>query len=151
MHLHLRAIGKLKEKSALELLTQYHKRLPWKLSIAEHEVKHYSTAQERKEAEGAWLLSGLAKSSLLIALDERGKSYDSIQFAHMLQQWREQHGDVTFVIGGADGLSDAVKTRAHSLISFGALTWPHQLVRIMLVEQLYRASTILSGHPYHRA
>jgi len=85
-------------------------------------------------------------------LEERGESLPSAAFAGRLQAWRaEDKPAVVFVIGGADGLAPALKDKSNLTLAFGAATWPHQLVRVMLLEQLYRAVTILSGHPYHRA
>jgi 23S rRNA (pseudouridine1915-N3)-methyltransferase len=93
-----------------------------------------------------------AEAPLLVALDERGKSMTSEAFARQLAVWRDQgEARVVFAIGGHDGLPAAVKKHARLTLSFGAQTWPHLLVRTMLAEQLYRAMTILSGHPYHRA
>ena len=84
-------------------------------------------------------------------LDERGQNVDSAAFAALLRQWRaEDRPAVCFVIGGADGLAQSLSERAKVKLAFGGATWPHQLVRIMLLEQLYRAGTILAGHPYHR-
>jgi 23S rRNA (pseudouridine1915-N3)-methyltransferase len=87
-----------------------------------------------------------------VALDERGKAYDSAGFAKQFAAWRSQSGDnLAFVIGGADGLAPAVLEKTAARLAFGTLTWPHMLARVMLLEQLYRAHTILTGHPYHRA
>jgi 23S rRNA (pseudouridine1915-N3)-methyltransferase len=89
---------------------------------------------------------------MLIALDERGKNLDSETFAGHLGRWRDDGaGDAVFVIGGADGLSPELRRKVQLAVAFGAATWPHQMVRVLLLEQLYRAATILSGHPYHRA
>ena len=84
------------------------------------------------------------------ALDERGDNIDSAAFAAHLGRWRDDSADAAFVIGGADGLSPELRRKAKVRLAFGQATWPHQFVRIMLLEQLYRAATILSGHPYHR-
>jgi 23S rRNA (pseudouridine1915-N3)-methyltransferase len=87
-----------------------------------------------------------------VILDERGATMNSASFAVQLQDWRAQDKPaVVFIIGGADGLAPSLRARADLVLAFGTLTWPHQLVRIMLLEQLYRAVTILGGHPYHRA
>jgi 23S rRNA (pseudouridine1915-N3)-methyltransferase len=75
----------------------------------------------------------------------------SAAFAGQLARWRDQAAELAFVIGGADGLDDSVRTRASLLLSLGPMTWPHMLVRVLLAEQLWRAHSILSGHPYHRA
>jgi 23S rRNA (pseudouridine1915-N3)-methyltransferase len=87
----------------------------------------------------------------LVALDERGRSLPSEAFAKLMGGWRDQGvGLAAFVIGGADGLDRAVTERADLLLALGPMTWPHQLVRVMLAEQIYRADSILAGHPYHR-
>ncbi len=89
--------------------------------------------------------------ALTVCLDERGKNIDSETFAGWIGEWRDAgRPELAFVIGGADGLDRDLRDGAERVLSFSALTWPHQLVRIMLAEQLYRATTILSGHPYHR-
>ena len=94
----------------------------------------------------------VASVPLVIALDEKGKSLSSEEFARDLARWRDAgEPRALFVIGGPDGLTAEVKRRARSTIAFGTQTWPHLLVRTMLAEQLYRAVTILGGHPYHRA
>ena len=86
------------------------------------------------------------------ALDEHGKALDSAAFAGQLGRWREESiANVVFLIGGADGLSPELRRMGKMTLAFGAATWPHQIVRILLLEQLYRAATILAGHPYHRA
>jgi 23S rRNA (pseudouridine1915-N3)-methyltransferase len=87
-----------------------------------------------------------------VILDERGSTMNSASFAGRLQDWRAaDRPALVFVIGGADGLAPSLRDKADLALAFGACTWPHQLVRIMLLEQLYRAVTILGGHPYHRA
>jgi 23S rRNA (pseudouridine1915-N3)-methyltransferase len=110
------------------------------------------TASERRREEGQKLQMQLQPGSALILLDERGKSYSSEEFAGRIGLLRDG-GRKTLVvaIGGPDGHDQSLRDQADLVVSFGALTWPHQLVRIMLGEQLYRAATILSGHPYHRA
>jgi 23S rRNA (pseudouridine1915-N3)-methyltransferase len=104
-------------------------------------------------AEEAGAISALIpEKSVLVALDERGKTIDSAAFAQHLGRFRDQSvANTIFTIGGADGLSPDLRRKAKLTIAFGAATWPHQLVRVMLLEQIYRAATILAGHPYHRA
>lgn len=101
--------------------------------------------------EAALILAQVPDGATVVALDERGKALDSAGLARQLARWRTDARDLVFVIGGADGLDDSVTKRAGLTLSLGPMTWPHQLVRVMLAEQLYRADTILSGHPYHRA
>ncbi len=87
----------------------------------------------------------------MVALDETGKSIGSAAFAEQIGRWRDESvADAVFIIGGADGLSPELRRRARLSVAFGAATWPHQMVRVMLLEQIYRAATILAGHPYHR-
>ncbi|MET0357905.1 MAG: 23S rRNA (pseudouridine(1915)-N(3))-methyltransferase RlmH [Pararhizobium sp.] len=110
-----------------------------------------SSSETRKREEGAQLLKSLPDAGLLILLDERGKHLDSPDFANLIGGFRDQgKRDMTIAIGGADGLDPELPARADAVICLGRLTWPHQLVRILIAEQLYRAVTILSGHPYHR-
>ena len=102
-------------------------------------------------AEAALLEKALPTGALLCVLDERGKVESSPAFADRLAGWRDQgRGDVAFVIGGADGIDPALRSRADHAMSFGKMVWPHMLVRVMLAEQLYRAASILAGAPYHR-
>ncbi|VAW05039.1 23S rRNA (pseudouridine(1915)-N(3))-methyltransferase [hydrothermal vent metagenome] len=103
-------------------------------------------------AEAALLERTLPKAAVVIALDERGTLLSSPAFAKRLGDWRDQgQSDLTFIIGGADGLAPELRRRSDFSLSFGQMVWPHILARVMLAEQLYRAATILSGGPYHRA
>jgi 23S rRNA (pseudouridine1915-N3)-methyltransferase len=101
--------------------------------------------------EAALLRKAVPDGALLCCLDERGVVESSPKFADRLGRWRDQgRASVAFVIGGADGLDPGLRAEADHLMSFGAMVWPHMLVRVMLAEQLYRASSILAGAPYHR-
>lgn len=112
--------------------------------------KSLSDAALRKR-EGELLLAGVPQGAELVVLDERGENISSRELAAYLDRLRHNGADAAFLIGGADGHGEEVRRRAGKTISFGAATWPHMLVRVMLAEQLYRAITILTGHPYHRA
>jgi 23S rRNA (pseudouridine1915-N3)-methyltransferase len=102
--------------------------------------------------EAATILAAIPEKSAMVALDQRGDNIDSAAFARHLGRWRdEQVASTIFVIGGADGLSPDLRRKVKLSLAFGSATWPHQLVRVMLLEQIYRAATILAGHPYHRA
>ena len=108
-------------------------------------------ADQRKREEAAKLSESLGAGAPLILLDERGKNLSSQDFATMIAKHRDGGARaITFAIGGADGHAEESRQRAQMVISFGAMTFPHQLMRILIAEQLYRAATILSGHPYHR-
>ncbi len=101
--------------------------------------------------EGDRILARVGRSDRVIALDVAGSACSTEKLANKLDDWRMQGGDVSFLIGGADGLDRRCLARADETISLSAMTFPHQLVRVMLAEQLYRAWTVLHGHPYHRA
>jgi 23S rRNA (pseudouridine1915-N3)-methyltransferase len=119
------------------------------LEIAEGRAQ---SADERRRDEAGRLRAQIAKSAALVALDERGKNIASADFAQKIGDLRDGgRRHLAFVIGGPDGLDAAFRGEAELTLSFGLLTWPHQLVRVMLAEQLYRSATILAGHPYHRA
>ncbi|MFG5381160.1 23S rRNA (pseudouridine(1915)-N(3))-methyltransferase RlmH [Yoonia sp. R2-816] len=103
-------------------------------------------------AEAMLLRRAIPDSALICTLDERGKLLSSPDFAAQIGQWRDQgRQDLTFVIGGADGIDPDLRAQADASLSFGKMVWPHMLVRVMLAEQLYRAASILAGGPYHRA
>jgi 23S rRNA (pseudouridine1915-N3)-methyltransferase len=146
------AVGRLKAGPEQALVRHYADRINWPLEMREVEEKRPLSAGELRKREGALLLAALPEGSTVVALDARGKAWTSEAFAAEIARWREGGlADLAFVIGGADGLSEAVRHRAERVLSLGAMTWPHLLVRGMLLEQLYRAQQILAGHPYHRA
>ena len=119
--------------------------------VSEVAESRASNSETRKREEAAMLQKTLPEGGVLILLDERGKALDSEAFAALLGTYRDQgKRDLTIAIGGADGLDPSLYNSADATICLGKMTWPHQLVRILIAEQLYRAVTILSGHPYHR-
>ncbi len=145
------AVGRLKKGPWHELVDEYIKRLNWSVTIAEVEAKPGLSGAALKDEEGQLLLKSIPDDSQIISLDERGKETSSLELSQKIEHIQHHGGGkVCFVIGGADGLSDAVKARADQSISFGRTTWPHMMVRVMLFEQIYRAQQILCGHPYHR-
>jgi len=152
MRITIAAVGRLRAGPMQDLLSEYLRRLTWPHEVKEVEEKRQMPPAALKRREGELLLQSLPKQAVVIALDGRGKSLASEEFARMIQDYREAGtGDLAFVIGGAEGLSDEVRAAAERTLAFGAMTWPHLLVRVMLAEQLYRAQSILTGHPYHRA
>lgn len=152
MKTYILALGHLKQGPEKTLIEEYARRLSFPCTIREFSVRKSLPPAQLKEAESNLLLSAIPENSFVIALDERGKDLSSQQFAALIGkvQGEGTSKSLTFFIGGADGHSDALRNRADCLLSFGKLTWPHLLVRILLVEQLYRAQQILAGHPYHR-
>ncbi len=122
------------------------------LSLQEFDALKALSGEALKKREGELLLAATPDGAPLLALDERGENLSSEKLAALLQRARDDGaGAVVFAIGGADGHGEVMREKATKLISFGAATWPHMLVRAMLAEQLYRSMTILSGHPYHRS
>lgn len=120
-------------------------------SVTELTESRAGAVGARKAEEARALAAALPAGGIVVALDERGKTVGSEDFARRIGRWRDDGKPaVSFVIGGADGLQPEFFALADLTLGFSAMTWPHQLVRIMLAEQLYRATTILSGHPYHR-
>jgi 23S rRNA (pseudouridine1915-N3)-methyltransferase len=106
--------------------------------------------EQIRELEGQRLLAQVNDRDWVVALDERGKTWSTLDLAEKLDNWRMQGRDVTFLIGGAEGLADACRARADEALSLSAMTLPHALVRVVLAEQVYRAWTVTAGHPYHR-
>lgn len=150
MTIHILAIGRMRKGPQQALFDAYSRRLNWGISVTEVEEKRRLPAAQLADSEGEKLLKALPRSARCVVLDSTGVSYSSEKFAATLAGWMN-NGDIAFLIGGADGHTAAVKNRADTLLSLGAATWPHLLVRGMLMEQLYRAQCILSHHPYHRA
>ena len=147
----LAAVGKSRPGPERDLFEHYRKRLTWTLTLKEVEEKRPLPAAERMLRECALLQAALPKGAILVALDERGKSFGSEEFAEKIRNWRDQgRHELAFVIGGADGHAEPMRQSADLLLSFGQMTWPHMLVRGLLAEQLYRVESILAGHPYHR-
>jgi 23S rRNA (pseudouridine1915-N3)-methyltransferase len=159
MRLVVIAIGRLKQGPERELAERYRKRfddIGRRLGFRGVEIVEIPESRARDAAtriaeEAAAISAATPEKSVLVTLDERGENIDSAAFSRHLERWRDQSVSGTiFVIGGADGLSPDLRRNGKLAIAFGAATWPHQMVRIMLLEQLYRAATILAGHPYHR-
>ena len=156
MRVHLVAVGRLRAGPERELVDDYVQRFdrtgrPLGLGpLVEHEVEDKKNLGMAAEAD--LLARAVPTGSVLVTLDERGKLLTSPEFAALLARWRDGgRQDVAFVIGGADGIDPSLRAKADASVSFGAMVWPHMLVRVMIAEQLYRAATILGGGPYHRA
>ena len=143
------AVGKLRQGPERTLFDRYTDRLRPKLQVRELS-EATGSAGEIKRREGAAMLAVLPPSAFLVALDLLGDSVSSPALASRLDKWNQQPHSLVFAIGGAEGLGDAVIARADTLLGLGPLTWPHMLARVLLAEQLYRAQSILAGHPYHR-
>ena len=152
MRISICAVARARNDPTAEICKIYQKRLPWTVEIREVEVRKNVSGEKLALAEADLLRSVLPVRATVIALDGQGKAVSSAAFAKRLGRWRDDGvADLAFVIGGANGLHRELVQKAHLVLSLGAMTWPHLLARAMLMEQLYRAHTILSGHPYHRA
>jgi 23S rRNA (pseudouridine1915-N3)-methyltransferase len=145
-------VGRSRDPPVDTLFTDYARRCPWPLRLVEVQPRGVLALERRKEAEATLLLEAVPAGAAVVALDEHGRDATSADLARQLGLWRDGgRRSTAFLIGGPDGLAAAALTRADLRLAFGRLTWPHRLVRVMLAEQLYRATTILAGHPYHRA
>lgn len=152
MKLLIACIGRAAHGPERALYEHYAGRIRWPLALRELEEKRKLPAAQMILREGALLLGAVPAKSVLVALDRRGKVLDSEGFAGRLAGWRDNSvSDVAFLIGGADGHGEALLKKAALVLSFGPMTWPHLLARVMLAEQIYRAQQLLAGHPYHRA
>jgi 23S rRNA (pseudouridine1915-N3)-methyltransferase len=151
MNILIAAVGRAKPGPERDLYAGYIDRLPWDVNLKEIEIKKDLSTDVRRAREGDALLAAVPEGARVVVLDERGKAMTSAAFAAKLGAWRDDGArTIAFLIGGADGHGDAVRARADAILNLGTMTWPHMLVRAMLAEQLYRAHSILSGHPYHR-
>jgi 23S rRNA (pseudouridine1915-N3)-methyltransferase len=153
------AIGRMKQGPERELCSRYLERAAnggktlgfSGFAVTELPESRAGSPASRKTDEAKAIAAQLPATTIVVALDERGKTLGSEDFAKRIARWRDDGKPaLSFVIGGADGLDPTFIKNASLTLSFSPLTWPHQLVRIMLAEQLYRTTTILSGHPYHR-
>lgn len=159
MRISLFAVGRLKTGPEKDLASRYLDRFAkagpavgLELSkLVEVQESRASNAETRKREEAGALEKACSDGAVLILLDERGKALDSEAFADLIGRYRDNgKRDMMIAIGGADGLDPDLRGKADMVLNLGSMTWPHQLVRILIAEQLYRAVTILSGHPYHR-
>lgn len=159
MRVVIAAVGRLKQGPEREIAAAYRKRAQTigrglgfrDIELIEIRESRAQDAERRRTEESIAIANVIPERAILAILDERGDNVDSAALAGLLRAWRaEDRPAACFVIGGADGLAPSLRERAKLKLAFGAVTWPHQLVRIMLLEQIYRAGTILAGHPYHR-
>ncbi|MCZ2158007.1 23S rRNA (pseudouridine(1915)-N(3))-methyltransferase RlmH [Bartonella sp. 220] len=159
MQISIFAVGRMKKGAEHKLVHHYLDRFSKSAGAVGFHLKKLQEISEsraqtaclRMEEEGSKLLDFLPEKCQLIVLDERGKSISSSVFAKKLGFYRDEGvRDLIIALGGPDGHNDRIRSRADFLLSFGFMTWPHQIARILLAEQLYRAVTIASNHPYHR-
>ena len=150
MKIALIAVGRARRDPSAALFEHYLGRIRSTIEVREIPEAKGNTAAERMEREAKAILAAVPKGAHVVALDPRGKTLTSEAFAAHIRKLGDEARAVAFLIGGADGFADEVRAKADLVLSFGAMTWPHLMVRAMLAEQIYRAETILAGHPYHR-
>lgn len=155
MNITVLAVGTKMPKWVDHAVDEYAKRFGRDIHFVLKEIKPEKrgsgvNAEQGMLAEEKRLLDALPQKSYLVVLDERGKAPTSLELAQYLKQWQQNGEHVCFIIGGADGLTDTLKQKAHLMLRLSSLTLPHTMVRILLTEQLYRAVSILNNHPYHR-
>jgi len=153
------AVGRLKSGPERDLCGRYIERaqaLARSVGLTGVEAREIDESrarrpEDRKAEEARAVLALLPDDARLVVLDERGRSLTSPDFAADIGRLRDDGASAyALVIGGPDGIADELRAKAHKVLAFGAMTWPHQMVRFMAAEQIYRATTILAGHPYHR-
>ncbi|MEC7724932.1 MAG: 23S rRNA (pseudouridine(1915)-N(3))-methyltransferase RlmH [Planctomycetota bacterium] len=155
MKVRLVTVSQRQPRWVLEGCAEYEKRLPraWQFELVEVKPESRTTGADPRKVragEAARVRSALPKNAILVALDERGAAWSTLQFAERIEQWQHAARDLAFVIGGADGLDPELRSEAAHCLSLSPMVMPHGLARVMFVEQLYRAATIIAGHPYHK-
>jgi 23S rRNA (pseudouridine1915-N3)-methyltransferase len=142
-------IGKFKNNDENLITQKYLKRIK-NIKLNQYEIK-VSNLEKRLEEEGSKLINSTPKNGKLILLDEQGENLSSTELAEIISKWRDNNiSTINFAIGGAFGNGQLIKTSADKIVALGKLTWPHQMVKMMVAEQIYRIETILEGHPYHK-
>ena len=138
------AAGNIKKSSLLDIWEDYIRRISTSVTLYEIEETHKNKFEQK-------MLQKVKSGAIIIALDERGKALSSMEIAKKFENYAiESRKPIQIFIGAADGLPSSIKEKADMLLAFGKQTWPHKLIRIMLIEQIYRAEKIIEGHPYHR-
>jgi len=151
MQIRILAIGRFRNEPIKQVYDNFIRRLPWPCELKEIQSSKDFPISQLKSREASLLIDSIPKKSFSIALDERGQMLTSEAFAKKIGGLRDEGlQDITFLIGGADGHGKAIYKKADLVLSLGPMIWPHLFVRAMLAEQLWRTSSILSGHPYHR-
>ena len=150
MKIKIISIGQFKKNILKDVFFYYIHRLPWKITLCEIKPSKNRNFLERKKVDSNNLLISTENSDIVISLDKSGKIISTEKFTTFINDWNYDQKNISFLIGGAEGLTKECLENSRLTVSLGKMTWPHLLVRVMLAEQLYRASTIISKHPYHR-
>jgi len=151
MKFNIIAVGRMKSGPLKTIWDEYQKRLKWKVTIKEVVEKNNFDKNEMRKREATLLRANISQDVPLIAMDQRGKNFTSENLANCIDDFRTNgYNQLNFLIGGSDGLDETILHSCQLCISMGLMTWPHMLVRIMLIEQIYRSQCILTNHPYHK-
>ncbi len=155
LQLQIIAVGQKMPGWVENACADYLKRMPREMkiqisNIALAQRKGGASVEQLKQQEASQIMKKMTPGSFNIAFDERGQQWSSREWSSQLAVWMREHPRINLIIGGPDGLSDECRNACNQIVAFGAMTMPHGLVRIVLIEQLYRAWTLLNGHPYHR-
>lgn len=154
MKLHIIAVGKRHDTALTEAINEYTVRLQrywplaWQLLSSPHA---HMSPEEQRQRESAAILAALHPADIVILLDERGTEWSTPQLAQQMEAWRLRSERLVYIIGGAHGVTEEVRQRAHKVWALSPLVFPHHIVRLLLSEQLYRAATIIKGEPYHHS
>ena len=155
MKINICAIGRIKSSPEVDMVNDYvdrFERIGKNIGLGPIKIIEKESKKSGVLSEGKVLLASIPNNSIICILDEKGADLDSLAFAKKIEYWRDNLNlELSLVIGGAGGLSKEIKNKAHHSISFGKMVWPHRLIRVMITEQLYRAASIISGTPYHKA
>ena len=153
MEISIITICNKKDNSVEDLISKYTSQIAkfYKISIINISFQTKKIQKNLYEKEYRKALSIIKPGSVLISLDESGSNYNSINFSKKMQFWIEEYSNIYFIIGGPDGLSDEIKHKSGSILSLSKLTFPHQLAKVILIEQIYRSISIMNNHPYHRS
>ena len=150
MKINIITIGSFKSNDSYkELFDEYKKRIKCEINLIELKTKQQNSIEEQKKFEADLLLKARNKNNKLIVLDERGKIISTIDFQNLINKFKID-GDIDIIIGGSDGLTEEVRNQADFVMSFGKMVFPHLMVRVMIIEQLYRVYTLNNGHAYHK-
>ena len=155
MKINICAIGRIKSSPEADMVNDYvdrFERIGKNIGLGPIKIIEKESKKSGVLSEGKVLLASIPNNSIICILDEKGADLSSLAFAKKIEHWRDNLNlELSLVIGGAGGLSKEIKNKAHHSISFGKMVWPHRLIRVMITEQLYRAASIISGTPYHKA
>ena len=150
MKIKIVSVGEFKNNKLKLIFYDYVKKLPWNIDLKEIKQTKHKNSSLRKEKDSLSLLDYVGKNDLIICLDKSGKSISTQTLKQYISEWETYSKNISFLIGGPEGISNECLTKSDQIISFGKMTWPHLMARVMLAEQLYRVSSIISNHPYHR-